>query len=127
MTVPPELWSRVIVIQWRQLLPLVPAAEQQLASDDPETCGKALEHLMICERQPVINSYARTPRRAFPCALARAKPISRGTRRTELPRALQSHTHVVDGPGISNIGLLHHLGTGYLPGRITLDYRTEIP
>jgi hypothetical protein len=126
MTVPPELWSRVIVIQWRQLLPLVPAAEQQLASDDPETCGKALEHLMICERQPVINSYARA-RRALPRAFARAKPIGGCTRRIELPRALQSHTHVVDGPGISNIGLLHHLGTGYLPGRITLDYRTEIP
>lgn len=59
MTVAPELWSHVIVIQWRQLLPLVPAAEQQLASDDPENCGKALEHLMICERHPVINSYAR--------------------------------------------------------------------
>jgi hypothetical protein len=60
MTVPPELWSRVIVIQWRQLLPLVPPAEQQRASDDPETCGKALEHLMICERHPVINCYVRT-------------------------------------------------------------------
>jgi hypothetical protein len=59
MTVPPELWSRVIVIQWRQLLPLVPAAERGLANEDPETCGKALEHLMICERHPVINSYAR--------------------------------------------------------------------
>jgi hypothetical protein len=60
MTVAPELWSRVIVIQWQQLLPLVPTAERGLANQDPETCGRALEHLMIGERQPVINCYVRT-------------------------------------------------------------------
>jgi hypothetical protein len=89
MTVALELWSHVIVIQWRQLLPLTPAAEQQLAIDDPETCGKALEHLMICERHPVINCYARTreghfrvrsPERSQPAG-ARAAPNFPGRRR----------------------------------------------
>jgi hypothetical protein len=60
VTIPPELWSRVIVVQWPRLLSQIPDHERERALDDPDTCGMALEHLMQCELHPVINCYART-------------------------------------------------------------------
>jgi hypothetical protein len=121
MTVAPELWSYVIVIQWRQLLPLVPAAERQLASDDPETCGKALEHLMICKRHPVINCYARTrdghfrvrPPEQSRSAGARAAPNFPGLFKAVLTSWTDLESAASTGSG--------HFGTSHLPSRIVLS------
>jgi hypothetical protein len=60
VTIPPELWSRVIVVQWPELLSQIPDHERERALDDPDTCGMALEHLMQCELHPVVNCFART-------------------------------------------------------------------
>lgn len=60
VTIPPELWSRVVVVQWPELLSQVPNHERERALDDPDTCGMALEHLMQCKLLPVMNCSTRT-------------------------------------------------------------------
>ena len=58
MTAPPELWTRVIVVQWAELL--VRAAEREWVISDIKACGQALEYLLHCHFRPTINCYART-------------------------------------------------------------------
>ena len=58
MTAPPELWTRVIVVQWAELL--VRAAEREWVIPDMKACGQALEYLLHCHFRPTINCYART-------------------------------------------------------------------
>ena len=58
MTAPPELWTRVIVVQWAELL--VRATEREWIIPDMKACGQALEYLLHCHFRPTINCYART-------------------------------------------------------------------
>jgi hypothetical protein len=58
MTAPPELWTRVIVVQWAELL--VRATEREWIIPDMKDCGQALEYLLHCRFHPTINCYART-------------------------------------------------------------------
>ena len=58
MTAPPELWTRVIVVQWAELL--VRAADREWVIPDMKACGQALEYLLHCHFRPTINCYART-------------------------------------------------------------------
>jgi hypothetical protein len=58
MTAPPELWTRVIVVQWVELL--VRATEREWVIPDMKGCGQALEYLLHCHFRPTINCYART-------------------------------------------------------------------
>ena len=58
MTAPPELWTRVIVVQWAELL--VRATEREWVIPDMKACGQALEYLLHCHFRPTINCYART-------------------------------------------------------------------
>ena len=58
MTAPPELWARVIVVQWAELL--VRATEREWVIPDMKACGQALEYLLHCHFRPTINCYART-------------------------------------------------------------------
>ena len=58
MTAPPEVWTRVIVVQWAELL--VRATEREWFIPDMKACGQALEYLLHCHFRPTINCYART-------------------------------------------------------------------
>ena len=58
MTAPPELWTRVIVVQWAELL--VRATDRKWVIPDMKACGQALEYLLHCHFRPTINCYART-------------------------------------------------------------------
>ena len=59
VTVPPELWTRVIVVQWAELL--APAVgDHDWAITNMKTCGEALEYLLHCHFHPPINCHART-------------------------------------------------------------------
>jgi hypothetical protein len=52
-TVPPEIWERVIVVQWPGLLSGVRGAEGLIAEQlGHETCGLALEHLLQVTYRP---------------------------------------------------------------------------
>jgi hypothetical protein len=56
MTAPPELWTRVIVVQWAELL--VRSTEREWVIPDMKACGQALEYLLHCHFRPTINCYA---------------------------------------------------------------------
>jgi hypothetical protein len=71
MTAPPELWTRVIVVQWAELL--VRTAEREWVIPDMKACGQALEYLLHCHFRPTINRYARTTDRLLK-ALGAAQP-----------------------------------------------------
>jgi hypothetical protein len=59
VTVPPELWTRVIVVQWAELL--APAAgDHDWAIANMKACGEALEYLLHCNFHPPINCHTRT-------------------------------------------------------------------
>jgi hypothetical protein len=59
VTVPPELWTRVIVVHWAELL--APAVgDRDRAITNMKTCGEALEHLLHCHFHPPINCHTRT-------------------------------------------------------------------
>jgi hypothetical protein len=69
-TVPPETWDRVVVVQWPDLLPGIPASEAQSAAQfGHKTCGLAIEHLLQITYRPVMTTRRRstaggwTPRR----------------------------------------------------------------
>jgi hypothetical protein len=54
-TVPPEIWDRVIVIQWPALLAGAPSAEARAAEQlGLSTCGLSLEHLLQIAYRPVL-------------------------------------------------------------------------
>jgi hypothetical protein len=59
-TVPPELWTRVIVVHWTELLGELAPVERNAATEDKGSCGKALEYLLHRYYHPVINCYTRT-------------------------------------------------------------------
>jgi hypothetical protein len=61
MTVPPEVWERVIVIAWPRLLAAVPAEEAQAAEQlGHATCGLALEYLLQITYRPVMPARRRS-------------------------------------------------------------------
>lgn len=60
-TVPPEIWERVIVIQWPNLLLRISAQEAQAAERlGLFTCGLAVEYLLQVAFRPVLNSRRRS-------------------------------------------------------------------
>lgn len=59
VTVPPELWARVIVIHWTELLAGAPG-DSEGAMADTNACGKVLEYLLHRQYHPLINCYSRT-------------------------------------------------------------------
>jgi hypothetical protein len=60
-TVPPEIWERVIVIQWPRLLPQISAQESQAAERlGPATCSLAIEYLLQVAFRPLLNSRRRS-------------------------------------------------------------------
>jgi len=60
-TVPPELWERVVVIEWRTLLAEITDAEQAVIHGlGTETTSLALEILFQRELDPPINSRRRS-------------------------------------------------------------------
>jgi hypothetical protein len=54
VTAPPEIWTRIVVVQWAELL------DAPLPESDLRTCGQALEYLLHREFHPVINCHSRT-------------------------------------------------------------------
>ncbi|MFD5315540.1 hypothetical protein [Streptomyces sp. NPDC127098] len=61
-TVPPEIWERVIVVQWPRLVDGLPEAERVVAEQGQgEECGLALEYLLQVELRPILNGRQRTP------------------------------------------------------------------
>ena len=60
-TVPPEIWERVIVVQWPDLLPGVQGSEGLIAEQlGHDTCGLALEHLLQVTYRPVMSARRRS-------------------------------------------------------------------
>lgn len=54
-TIPPEIWERVVVVQWPVLLDQISDSERRAAERlERETCGLALEHLLQVEYRPVM-------------------------------------------------------------------------
>ena len=59
-TVPPEIWERVVVLQWPNVLGCLPFQEQQHAIElGPKICGLVLEHQIQLHEQPPLNSRRR--------------------------------------------------------------------
>ncbi|MFJ2568539.1 hypothetical protein ACIO02_37455 [Streptomyces sp. NPDC087568] len=59
-TVPPEVWERVVVIRWPQLLSEAPASEQmEVEAMGSAVCGLALEHTLQVATSPPLNSRRR--------------------------------------------------------------------
>lgn len=59
-TVPPELWERVVVVRWPELLDKVSTEEQATAAAlGPVVCGLALEHRLQVATDPPLNSRRR--------------------------------------------------------------------
>ena len=59
-TVPPETWTKVLVIEWPPLLDTIPAGEARTASAlGHGSCGLALEHHLQLACRPVLSSRRR--------------------------------------------------------------------
>ncbi|POM27653.1 hypothetical protein BTM25_20700 [Actinomadura rubteroloni] len=60
MTVPPELWEKIIVVCWPLLADTLPQpARRTVTGLDPEVVGLALEHLVQVEYRPPLNARSR--------------------------------------------------------------------
>lgn len=61
MTVPPETWERVIVVQWPRLLAHIPESEARAAERlGHDVCGLAIEHLLQVTYRPVMAARRRS-------------------------------------------------------------------
>jgi hypothetical protein len=59
-TAPPEVWDRVVVVRWTDLLARIPGPEQKAATELGDgVCGLALEHRLQLEFLPPLNSRRR--------------------------------------------------------------------
>jgi len=59
-TVPPEAWTRVLVVEWPTLLSKIPAAEARTIDGlGHDTCGLALEHRLQLAYRPVLSARRR--------------------------------------------------------------------
>lgn len=59
-TIPPEIWERVVVVQWPGLVSQLVNEEAQAVQElGLETCGLAVEHLLQVAYQPILNSRRR--------------------------------------------------------------------
>jgi hypothetical protein len=54
VTAPPEIWTRIVVVQWAELL------DASLPESELRRCGQALEHLLHREFHPTVNCHSRT-------------------------------------------------------------------
>jgi hypothetical protein len=54
VTAPPEIWTRIVVVKWADLL------DTALAENELRRCGHALEHLLQREFHPTVNCHSRT-------------------------------------------------------------------
>lgn len=60
-TIPPELWERVVVVQWPSLSERLDYQERKAVADmGPAVCGLALEHLLQVRTEPPLNRRRRT-------------------------------------------------------------------
>ncbi|MEV1005953.1 hypothetical protein [Streptomyces sp. NPDC049881] len=60
-TLPPELWERVVVVQWPRLVADLSDAEREhVRASGDELCGLALEHLVQLRTRPPLNARRRT-------------------------------------------------------------------
>ena len=55
-TFPPEIWDRVVVIDWGSL----PEAREVVEQGDQQIVGLALEHRLQLRLRPLVNGYRRT-------------------------------------------------------------------
>jgi hypothetical protein len=55
-TFPPEIWDRVVIVNW----PSLHSAEVGLKEADHKLVGLALEHRLQLRLRPLVNSYRRT-------------------------------------------------------------------
>lgn len=54
-TIPPEIWERVVVVQWPVLIDQISDSERRTAERlERETCGLALEYLLQVKYRPVM-------------------------------------------------------------------------
>ncbi|MFE1213278.1 hypothetical protein ACFW5L_29610 [Streptomyces albidoflavus] len=59
-TLPPEIWERVVVVRWPQLLDAVPESERAAVEEMGRlVCGLALEHTLQVAKAPPLNSRRR--------------------------------------------------------------------
>ncbi|MFI7013608.1 hypothetical protein [Streptomyces sp. NPDC050164] len=59
-TAPPEVWDRVVVVRWTDLLASIPETEQTAATElGYGVCGLVLEHRLQLEFSPPLNSRRR--------------------------------------------------------------------
>ncbi|MFI5618129.1 hypothetical protein [Streptomyces sp. NPDC051567] len=59
-TLPPEVWERVVVVRWPELVEKAPAADRAAVAElGPAVCGLALEHLLQLATSPPLNSRRR--------------------------------------------------------------------
>lgn len=87
-TFPPEIWDRVVVIQW----PALPEATS-LTQLQPDEIGLALEHRLQSHLQPLVNSERRTAKggwRAVLWATSRSRGALTAHRIGDLYEAVHS-------------------------------------
>ncbi|GAA2564165.1 hypothetical protein ACPCK9_27375 [Streptomyces koyangensis] len=59
-TLPPEIWERVVVVRWPQLLDAAPESERAAVEEMGQVvCGLALEHTLQVAKAPPLNSRRR--------------------------------------------------------------------
>jgi len=84
-TFPPEIWDRVLVIDW----PSLAEAEAALAHLDHATIGLALEHRLQVRVQPLANATRRTKGGGW-------RPIDRGKSKSRGARAAEAIGDLAD-------------------------------
>ncbi|AEV74324.1 hypothetical protein MycrhN_3808 [Mycolicibacterium rhodesiae NBB3] len=107
-TFPPEIWDRVVVIDW----PSLTEAEAALAQLDQATIGLAIEHRLQVRVQPLANASRRTKGGGWR-DIDRNKSRSRGARAAE---AIGELAHEVDR--LWDIAAVREPGSEPLPAAV---------
>lgn len=105
-TFPPEIWDRVVVLNWRQ----APEADEALTSLDESTVGLALEHELQLRVEPLANASRRTTNGGWR-TVDRASSRSRGALAAPRVRVLGAAVQRV-----WDVAATHRLDDPPLPG-----------
>ncbi|SHV60415.1 Uncharacterised protein [Mycobacteroides abscessus subsp. abscessus] len=107
-TFPPEIWDRVVVVNW----PALPEAEAAMEEFDPKIVGLALEHHLQLRTEPLANTARRTKAGGWQ-SINRVNSKSRGARAAAAVAALSAR---VDR--LWDAAAVHETGSGSLPSSI---------
>lgn len=107
-TVPPEIWERIIVVQWPSLLNQISSEERRAVEElQMSTCGLAMEYLLQVAYRPVMTARRRSTKGGWSARnidSSHSQGAAASLRLPELFSQVQTHWHELANASWNGLG-----------------------